>query len=373
MAVDLILPVPDVDAIIGTAVNKFDSIRLYRASSRGGTYALQTTITLVAADTVYTYTDATGTSTSWYKVTYYNSVTLNETLLTEAQPFPAQRGITTLKELRRMVLKNFGGEVHTVTGLAAQSVTAATLTDTARDADWFTGWHIFRPDASSSADYDRRVSAYTNTSGALTHGGVAYVDTTITDEELELSPLDIDFDQLNDKIGEGLERARFLYRHEFGAISSRRQYELPHFVEGPEYVAEMWIRFGDDAHDYAWHLFTGGGRWWKVRGSAFKCILDINPSLDDNRVMALDVWRPGEKLEGDTDFTYVHPLWAEAAAMVSVLEFLFNRDVARHGTSNYGGLLKSWAENLRSRARAYGPTGGMKIQVPQPPSGLAQV
>jgi len=90
-------------------------------------------------------------------------------------------------------------------------------------------------------------------------------------------------------------------------------------------------------------------------------------------VMALDVWRPGEKLDGDTDFTQIHPLWAEAAAMVSVLEFLFNRDMARHGTSNYGDLLKSWAGNLQSRARAYGPTGGMKIQIPQPPSGLAQV
>ena len=90
-------------------------------------------------------------------------------------------------------------------------------------------------------------------------------------------------------------------------------------------------------------------------------------------MMALDVWRPGEKLDGDTDFTQIHPLWAEAAAMVSVLEFLFNRDMARHGTSNYGDLLKSWAGNLQSRARAYGPTGGMKIQIPQPPSGLAQV
>ena len=373
MAVDLIIPVADVDAVIGIAVNKFDSIRLYRAAARGSTYSLQTTITLVAGDTVYTFTDTSGVTTSWYKVTYFNSVTLNETLLTEAQPFPSQRGITTLLELRRQVLKNMGGEVHTLTAAAAQSVTATSLIDTGRDEDWFKGWHMYRPGAASSADYDRRISAVTNASGLAAHGGLAYADTTFTDEVVEINPIDIDFDQLNDKIGEGLERCRYLYRHEFGAIAERRQYELPHFVEGAEWAVELWIRHGSDAHDYMWNLFTGAGRWWKVRGSAFKCILDINPNLGDNTVMGLDVWRPGEKLEGDTDFTYIHPLWAEAAAMVSVLEFLYNRDMARHGSSNYGTLLKSWANNLQSRARAYGPTGGMKIQIPQPPSGLAQV
>ena len=53
MAIDLVIPLSEVDAIIGTASNQFDSMRLYRASTRGGTYALVTTVTLVASTTRY--------------------------------------------------------------------------------------------------------------------------------------------------------------------------------------------------------------------------------------------------------------------------------------------------------------------------------
>ena len=371
MAIDLIIPLSEVDAIIGTSSNQFDKMRLYRASSRGGTYALVTTVTLVAATTRYEYTDTSGLTSSWYKVTLYNSVTLTETSIDEAEPFPAARDITTRKELRQKVIRNFGGEVYTPTAFAVQSVTAPDVADTGEDSDYFTGWHIFRPGAASSVDYDRRVT--TEAAGVLTHGGRAYSDTTVGSEEVELCNIDIPLTVLNDKIGDGLLDCRYVSRYEFGATTGALQYSLPNFVEGAEFVVEAWIRFGTTASSYRWEQLSGSGRWWKVRGSNFQCVLDINPSRGENEVLALDVWRPGEKLESETDFTVVQPKWAEAAAMVSVLNYIVTRDVARHRESNYGALLEVWTKELRKQSRKYGPTPGVKLQIPQPIGSFPEV
>jgi hypothetical protein len=366
MAIDIILPLSDVDAIIGSADNKFDSMRLYRASSRGGSYALVTTITLAPGVTSYSYTDTSGLTSSWYKTTLYNSSLAIETNIDEAEPFPASRDITTRQELRQKIIRNLGGGVYTPSSLSAQTVTLPEIADTGDDDDYFAGWHIYRPGAASSDDYDRRVT--TESGGVITHGGRAYSDTTVGSETVELCPVDIPLDVLNDKIGDGLLNTRFLSRYEFGTTAGILQYSLPAFVEGPEYVVEGWIRFGTTVSSYRWELLSAAGRWWKVRGSNFQCVLDINPSRGDDEVLALDVWRPGE-----TDFTVVQPLWAEAAAMVSVLEYLVTRDVARHRGTNYGPLLDIWTKTLRKQSRKYGPTPGVRIQIPQPIGAFPEV
>ena len=364
MAIDIVLPLSEVNSIIGTASNKFDSMRLYRASSRGGTYPLVTTITLVADDTRYTYTDTSGLTSSWYRVTLYNSVLATETDVNEAEPFPAARDLTTRKELRQKVIRNFGGEVYTPTVFAAQAVTIPAAADSANDSDYFAGWHMFRPGAASSADYDRRIT--TEAAGVFTHGGAAYSDTTVGSEEVELCNLDIPLTVLNQKIGDGLLNTRWLYRYEFGAESGTKQYSLPNFVEGEEYVVDGWLRSGTTAHRYTWDKLEGMGRWWRVHGSNFQCTLSLSPAQGENAVIALDVWRPGEPLDSETDFTIVHPQWSEAAAMVSVLEFLITRDVVRHSQSAYGPMLDIWTKKLRQYSRKHGPTPGMRVKIPVP-------
>lgn len=53
---------------------KYNQAEIYRATSEGGSYSLLTTVTL-RIDEVYTvYDDTTGTSSSWYKIRYKNSV-----------------------------------------------------------------------------------------------------------------------------------------------------------------------------------------------------------------------------------------------------------------------------------------------------------
>jgi hypothetical protein len=364
MAIDLILPLSEVDALIGTAVDKFDNMKLYRASTRGGVYTLVTTILLVSGTRGYSFTDTTGLTSSWYKVTLYNSVTVFETDIAVAEPFPAARDITTRTQLRQYVIRKFGGEIYTPSAYATQSVTLPDVIDTGEDSDYFAGWHIFRPTAAATADTDRR--AVSISGNVLTHGGRAYAGTAIGSEQVELCNLDLPLTVLNDTIGDGLLNTRYVSRYEFGAQSGVLQYSLPNFVEGPEYVVDAWIRFGATVASYRWEQMSSSGRWWKVRGSNFQCILDINPARSQNEVLALDTWRPGEKLDSESDFTVVQPLWAKAAAMVSVIEYLITRDLARHGKTEYGPMLDLWTKKLRQCSKKYGPTPGMRMQVPQP-------
>jgi hypothetical protein len=366
MPIDLILPVSDVDSFIGTASNQYDSMRLYSASSRGGSYSLVTTITLVAGDTSYSYTHASGTISTWYKIALYNSVTANEQSLDAVEPFPASRNTTTRKELRQRIIQNFGGKILTPSSITATTVVdATTLKDGDEDDESYEGWQIYRPDAADTADRNRRVSAYDKSTGTVTHAGSDYTDTTETDEQIELMPLDIDLTFLNEKIGDALEETRWLYRYEFGANSGVKQYSLPHFVESDQYVKEIWRRTGSTGA-YIWRTFDYGAGFAKVRGSNFQCVLDISPSIGESEVIALEVFRQGERLDSETDFTLVTFKWAEAAAMVEVLQHIVTIEMAREQKTEWSKLLPIWKEKLRQQARKKGVTPGLKVTVPHP-------
>jgi hypothetical protein len=375
VGVDLNIPVASVDEIIGTAVNRFDNIKLYSAATRGGTYALVTTIALVAGDTLYTYTDTAGVSSTWYKVTFFNSVTSNETELTETEPFPATRDRLTRKELRQKLVRNLAGKVFATapSSVTSQTVVLAELIDTAADSEYYEGWHLYRPDSTSTLDADRRISVYTPASGTLTHGGSPYTDITATSEQTEIVPLDLDYVTLLGLINDGLEDTRWLYRLELSMVSGQNQYVLPNMVEGEEYVKQIWRRHGGTANSYIWKPVGMNGGWARVRGSNFRCTLDVDPSLGDNEVLALEVWRPGEGLDSETDFSPVQRKWAEASAMVKTLTFVVNQQKIRHGVTVLGDILQDWKIELRKNSRKHGPTPGMKIQLPSRMSGLPDV
>lgn len=54
---------------------KYDQIEISRATSQGGSYSVLTTINITIDEPATYYDDLTGTSTSWYKIRYKNSVT----------------------------------------------------------------------------------------------------------------------------------------------------------------------------------------------------------------------------------------------------------------------------------------------------------
>uniref|UniRef100_A0A7V3JA78 Uncharacterized protein n=1 Tax=candidate division CPR3 bacterium TaxID=2268181 RepID=A0A7V3JA78_UNCC3 len=67
---------------------KYNQIKIYRASSKTGSYSLLATVNIeVDYPNGTRYDDTTGTSSSWYKVTYYNSTSLVESDYSD--PIPA--------------------------------------------------------------------------------------------------------------------------------------------------------------------------------------------------------------------------------------------------------------------------------------------
>jgi hypothetical protein len=372
MAVDLVIPVPDVDIIYGAAANQYNSIRLYRSSTRGGPYTLITTISLTPGDTVYPYVDAGGTASSWYKVTFYNSTVDLESDINLAEPFPATRPVLTRKELRQKIVTNLGGLVFTLTDAGTTDTfshhSLAGLLETTGN---YVGWAVFRPSA-EKRDQQRTVEIYSPPLGRITVDHPYDVAPAIG-ETIEMFPIPITLSKLNEKINDGLEDTRFLYRLELGMTSGQLQYPLPAFVEGPEYVHRMWRRMGP-AGAYVWRPIDLHGRFARVRGSHFQCVLDVDPAFGENEVIALEVWRPGERLESDDDFTYVPLQWAEAAAMKAVLEYLIDIDTLQNARpSLYERLHARWSVQNRKMARKYGPTPGMILQPLSRITGLPEV
>ncbi len=100
---------------------------------------------------------------------------------------------TSLATLRRRILQELDLGFFLPTGatgfsaVAAGSVTAAYfLANSNWGGNQFNNWIIHRPDTATAADVIRYGNLLTNTTGLLTHSGVAYTDTTIGTETLEL-------------------------------------------------------------------------------------------------------------------------------------------------------------------------------------------
>lgn len=62
----------------------FDQIKIYRSNTEEGSYSLIGTVD-ISSGTSTDYTDTTGSASYWYKVTYYNSVTTDESDYSDPQ------------------------------------------------------------------------------------------------------------------------------------------------------------------------------------------------------------------------------------------------------------------------------------------------
>jgi len=87
----------------------YNQAEVYRATSQTGTYSLIATVDLTVDEPYTTYSDATGTSTSWYKIRYKNS---NATTYSEYSDVVAGTGYTddSLRSMADEVLGDFGDE-----------------------------------------------------------------------------------------------------------------------------------------------------------------------------------------------------------------------------------------------------------------------
>lgn len=81
---------------ISRVLAEYDRVKVYRADSQDGTYVEVTNeatrIEIVPEKEIYFYDDSTGTSTHWYKISYFNSITMDEGSLSDPMKAGAEEG-----------------------------------------------------------------------------------------------------------------------------------------------------------------------------------------------------------------------------------------------------------------------------------------
>jgi len=89
---------------LANVMTQFDTQKVYRAASQGGTYSEitgpGTRVDLVAGQTDYYFDDLTGDDTYWYKVSYFHTGTLLESELSDAIPATGGGNYVSVKDMR---------------------------------------------------------------------------------------------------------------------------------------------------------------------------------------------------------------------------------------------------------------------------------
>jgi len=106
--------------------------------------------------------------------------------------------------IRQEALRLLGGWVGVANSVAAGAVTDTDLQNSRHPSETHRDAYIYRPDV-AAADQVRTVSGFTNTTGALAHGGANYSDTADLDYELHYN---LHPDELNRCIDRALRRIR---------------------------------------------------------------------------------------------------------------------------------------------------------------------
>lgn len=126
------------------------------------------------------------------------------------------------------------GRVENIASLTATTAVVTALATGTVNSDKFIEKWLLRPDTSTAADRVRMVSAFTASTGTLTHAGANYGDTTATSETLEIHEYEPRFADL--AIQEALRRTRFL-----------DESYLPASVDGRYWLDGFsWIQNADD-------------------------------------------------------------------------------------------------------------------------------
>jgi|SaaInlLV_10m_DNA_2_1039722.scaffolds.fasta_scaffold04647_2 hypothetical protein len=86
---------------------KYNQVKIYSASSESGSYSLLATVDLTLDQPITSYDDTAGTSSTWYKIRYYNATTTSLSSLSVAVQGTGYED-DSLKSMTDEVLEDFG-------------------------------------------------------------------------------------------------------------------------------------------------------------------------------------------------------------------------------------------------------------------------
>lgn len=282
---------------ITTQLLTYESIRLYRSGTLGGTYSLVTTIPLVAGTYHYSYEDSAGSPNAWYKYTLYNSVGPVESGYSNI--FRPQ-GTTRLR-IRQRALADYRA------GLVMSAVSGCT-TEKWKTADHRVASELFRagrhvgawvvPTVGSADLVGAARHVLTNPTPSSGELAVeAWGATPQAGDEAELHWL-ASPDEWNDAINRAMDRSWFLDTVPIVGVKDENEYSLAHL---------SWLRSRYNLHG-VWYYPTGSsiqqpwagdGRWYSVRDDRGIFTLTIHPSIDSSTTLYLECSRPMPPLYTD--------------------------------------------------------------------------
>lgn len=289
IGVRLEIPVPEIDAVM----EDYTSIRVYRASSFAGSYSVITTITLVADQTAYTYEDTSGTVSSWYRFSWYNTSTTAESTLSDPQPGSIVP-LYTRQELRRRAANLLGlyGKVrggYTFPGVSGTTTAAGTTTTVVASAyansrydalDW-KGWYCLLNDGSAAGE-ERQISDFAGGSGTFT------VTPAYSAAPGNGTTFDLYGEAPSDWWDECVDEARadlwIPFVQPVAGIADQREYVLPGFIARPVQVQSVSRQSGEEIRN---HLLTPGQDYQVLRRSG-GVVLYLERGLSANSVFLIE-------------------------------------------------------------------------------------
>lgn len=291
MAITLRFIVEDVE----TQLDTYESIRVYRSATLGGTYNQITDVALVSGTFYYSYSDSAGDLNAWYKYSFYHATGPVESDL--SAPFRVD-GVTRLRARQAALAKYDAGIVLVNTGTDANIVTTS---------DYRVKSSLFRtdrgkgswllPTSGNNQETPRTISATDPTNGTMTV--LPAWDSAMADgDEVEWHTL------ANPTVWDGaLNRAmpRYWYveRVPIVGVADQEEYSL---------ASLPFLRDKEHVHDVRWYPTSGldvdesfgvDGRWWRIREDVGVLTLQILPAIETGKTLYLETTRPMPPLYTD--------------------------------------------------------------------------
>jgi len=293
------ISVPDLAAVL----EDYDRIRLYSATSQTGSYTLLTTLTLVPGTSQYAYDDAAGAATSWYRYSFFHSVSLAESVLSDPQP---AGGTATYDRqyLRRQIahrLSCYGyprtnythpGVSGTTTAAGdTDTVVASAFISTRLPARWYEGWFCLLNSGSASGQ-EREVSAYDPSVGEFTVSpvyGAASGSGTTFDLYAEAPS-----SWWNERLDDARRNLWLPFRFPIAGVIGQREYALPDYINREGQILRLVRQSGDTIRD---HTYAPGSAFEVIEGDGGGVSLYFHHGLPENSVWYLEGRsHPGEFL-----------------------------------------------------------------------------
>ena len=291
MAVTLRFIVEDIE----TQLDTYESIRVYRSATLGGTYSQITDITLVSGTFYYSYSDSAGSLNVWYKYSFFHSTGPVESDL--SAPFRVD-GVTRLRA-RQAALAKYGAGIAVVnTGTDSDKITTSDhrVKTSLFRADRGKGTWLW-PTTGNNQEVARIVSTTDPTNGTMTvlpTWSGAFID----GDEVEWHSL-ADPTEWNNALNRGMARYWYVERVPIVGVANQEEYSLASlpFLKDKEHV-----------HDVRWYPTSGldvdesfgvNGRWWRIREDVGVLTLQINPAIAATQTLYLETTRPMPSLYTD--------------------------------------------------------------------------